>query len=109
MTDSRGQLGRGARESQNEPVAVDVNLKFTTIAAGGKHACAIAVGGRIYCWGANVAGEIGDGSKTERDRPVVVPGRAPYTALTAGTRTYLCTDRRRRGVLLGTEQGRAIG
>jgi alpha-tubulin suppressor-like RCC1 family protein len=79
-----GQIGRGARESQTEPVPTETDARFTKLAAGGNHTCALTLTGKAYCWGANVAGEIGDGSKSERSRPVAVSGTRAYTAIAAG-------------------------
>jgi hypothetical protein len=41
---------------------------WTTVAVGGRHTCALEVGGVLYCWGANESGELG-----EVPGPVAVP------------------------------------
>lgn len=38
--------------------------KYTQIAAGGKHACAITSRGDAYCWGSNADGQLGNGNKS---------------------------------------------
>ena len=36
----------------------DARLAATSLAAGGKHSCAVAEG-QVYCWGDNTAGQLG--------------------------------------------------
>lgn len=43
------------------PVAVDTDLKFSSIQAGGGHTCALTTEGRAYCWGYGGEGQLGDG------------------------------------------------
>lgn len=45
--------------------------RFTKVAAGNNHSCAIAEG-RAYCWGRNSEGQLGDGTTTASTRPVPV-------------------------------------
>src|SRR6185369_10864060 len=40
------------------------------VAAGAAHSCALAAGGRVWCWGANDAGQLGAGGVAASDRPV---------------------------------------
>jgi alpha-tubulin suppressor-like RCC1 family protein len=57
-------------------VAVAPNLLFSTIVAGGNHACGIIRdSGLLYCWGANNAGELGNGTlrTTSMPTPVSAP------------------------------------
>ncbi|GIW53280.1 MAG: hypothetical protein KatS3mg081_2635 [Gemmatimonadales bacterium] len=55
-----------------------------TVAAGLQHSCAIAVGGKAYCWGLNDQGQLGDGSTTSRAVPTPVASDLTFRALTAG-------------------------
>jgi alpha-tubulin suppressor-like RCC1 family protein len=60
---------------------------------GDGHSCAVAVDGRVFCWGVNEEGELGDGSTTNRfiaDVPVV--GIADATSVSAGIR-FTCATR----------------
>jgi alpha-tubulin suppressor-like RCC1 family protein len=58
-----GQLGIGANAlSSLLPVAVNTNLRFSSVDAGATHTCAIAVDRRFFCWGSSEYGELGDGA-----------------------------------------------
>lgn len=56
------------------PVPVAGGLTFEAIVPGGDHACGITRDDRVYCWGANEAGQLGDGTTVQRNTPVVVTG-----------------------------------
>ncbi len=56
------------------------------IAAGGRHTCALAADGQVFCWGANHFGQLGDGSTQGRDRPALVRGLEGAVQISAGTR-----------------------
>lgn len=59
----------------NTPVLVQGGLRFLNLSAGSDHACAIGVGGFVYCWGSNGSGQLGQGDSTARGLPtqVVIP------------------------------------
>jgi alpha-tubulin suppressor-like RCC1 family protein len=65
-----GQLGdgtsRGPQSCNGAPCAstpVVVSLSgATAIASGGGDSCAVLLGGRVDCWGANAYGQLGDGT-----------------------------------------------
>jgi Regulator of chromosome condensation (RCC1) repeat len=46
-----------------DPLRVNTDVKFKTIAAGGGHTCAISVDGVGYCWGGNWHGQLGVGDR----------------------------------------------
>ena len=72
----RGQLGDGTTIHRYEQTEVTGSQRFSSLAAGLAHACAIsATDGRAYCWGANDTGALGDGTRERRLVPVAV--RAP--------------------------------
>lgn len=48
-------------EEQPTPAQVAPGMSFTSVAAGGRHTCAIASTGDLYCWGRNADGELGLG------------------------------------------------
>ncbi len=67
------------------PVAVDAPVRFTRLAAGGGHVCALTAGGAAYCWGTNYYGELGTGSTAQFSSiPTPVAGGLTFTALAAG-------------------------
>jgi alpha-tubulin suppressor-like RCC1 family protein len=87
-----GQLGSGDVEynavssSRNVPTPVSGDLKFTAIAAGWEHSCALAQSGTTYCWGRNEdAKQLGDDSGiTHRGVPGPIAGSFEFTELAAG-------------------------
>ena len=57
----------------------------TALANGVNHACAIADGGTVYCWGYNLYGQLGSGDDTSTIDPTPVRGLpGPAVALAAG-------------------------
>ncbi|MEZ4713867.1 MAG: hypothetical protein R3A44_42175 [Caldilineaceae bacterium] len=70
-----GQLGDGSYTQQFTPVAVNgLPTGVTALAAGVEHACVLTGDGRVYCWGANWAGQLGDGTEDDRSAPTAVVG-----------------------------------
>jgi alpha-tubulin suppressor-like RCC1 family protein len=66
-----GELGTGApfgppALSPTEAVGVTTATK---IVAGESHYCAQMKDGRVWCWGANAAGQLGDGTQDDRNVP----------------------------------------
>lgn len=59
-TNTSGQLGLGSVEDDRTvPTSVNTELRFTAIAAGQSHSCAIDTEGYAYCWGNGMLGEVG--------------------------------------------------
>lgn len=74
------QLGNGLTADLLVPTTVPNSGSFTNnnlwgIAAGGQTACVTQSSGtdyKLWCWGANTAGQIGDGTTTPRSVPTLV-------------------------------------
>jgi alpha-tubulin suppressor-like RCC1 family protein len=41
------------------PTPILPDLRFTSVAGGGQHTCAVATDGATYCWGSNGYGQLG--------------------------------------------------
>lgn len=80
-----GQTGTGTRypnfPHRLKPTAVVGGLRFTQVAAGYAHTCAVASTGKDYCWGLGEDGELGNGSLETRTAPVPVAGGIRLSAI----------------------------
>lgn len=58
---SRGQLGHGCLDDEEEPRFIEVlgGIFIKAISAGGWHSCALSKDGDMYVWGWNVNGQLG--------------------------------------------------
>ena len=86
--DDLGQLGNGAAVNSG-PGRVTVSGLSTVFAlsAGTNHACAIVIGGQVYCWGSNERGQIGNGDAgagKHVDSPFAISGLTNAIAISAG-------------------------
>lgn len=91
---AEGQLGDGTTTDRlvPTPVALPAGMRFTSLAAGGHSAYALAADGAVYAWGANAWGQLGNGATDDASTPVAaVRGEAPagvgFTQLAAGDRS----------------------
>ena len=82
----RGQLGFGATFDTDHPLPIVVSapIRFARVEAGWLHTCALAVDGRVHCWGANGQGQLGDGSTAGRAIPMPLSGDLRFISLSAG-------------------------
>lgn len=70
---SEGQLGVAEEGgSSTTPIPVAGDVRFSAVAAGDGHTCALDTGGAAYCWGRNSDGQLGDGSTEPRLEPTPV-------------------------------------
>jgi alpha-tubulin suppressor-like RCC1 family protein len=60
-----------------------------SIAAGGRHTCAVTVEGDVWCWGRNAEGQLGDGTTTNRGTPDHARLGGAASAVTSGG-NYTC-------------------
>jgi alpha-tubulin suppressor-like RCC1 family protein len=65
------QVDRSGNNSVDMPTAVPVTAGVTLIRAGERHACAVE-GPRLWCWGANEAGQLGPDTKEATSAPVKI-------------------------------------
>ena len=66
------------------PVRVESAERFTEVAAGSEHSCALSTTGEAWCWGSDANGKLGDG---ESDL-----GRCPTTGQCAFTPTKVFSE-----------------
>ncbi|MGQ0560242.1 MAG: RCC1 domain-containing protein [Gemmatimonadota bacterium] len=83
---SSGELGTNAPSGAIVATATPVfgNTRFTSIAAGVRHTCAIGTDGRAYCWGRNALGETGQDPFVSVGTPAVVNGGENFTVIGTG-------------------------
>ncbi|HEY0672863.1 MAG TPA: hypothetical protein VGD27_11375 [Longimicrobiales bacterium] len=81
-----GELGDGVSPgTATSPRPVLTALRFTQISAGGRHTCAVALGGAGYCWGANEVAQLGIGTAgAQHDVPARVDGTFSFSDISAG-------------------------
>ena len=76
--DQDGELGDGGTDTdQNVPVEVAGALTTwsSSFSAGERNTCARKTGGRLFCWGSDIAGQLGDGGgEQDQGAPVQVSG-----------------------------------
>ena len=73
-----GQLGNDAINTTANPSPVLVKKEsgflsgrtIKQVATGGRHACALATDGNVFCWGRNDYGQLGNNSTTDSAKPV---------------------------------------
>jgi alpha-tubulin suppressor-like RCC1 family protein len=97
--DGAGQLGDGAAGATTQPPTPVVGLPagVRSIAARGRHACALDDADTVWCWGANDKGQLGDGTTIDRPTPVAVLGLTDIIAVSTG-RGHSCAATRNRGL-----------
>jgi alpha-tubulin suppressor-like RCC1 family protein len=84
-SNANGQLGIGSvGGSRDIPTAVTGGTKFTAIAVGGQHTCALATDGRPWCWGADILPP-GDGGVSLSPVPVAIGDSPAFADLISGT------------------------
>ena len=84
--DRFGQVGVGGVISGQGPQRVLApGAAFTTVSAGGRHACGIA-SGTAYCWGEDSLGQLGDARRINSTTPIPVVSTEVFTSITAGLR-----------------------
>lgn len=73
---TNGKLGDGGATSGTAYEAVAINAgseRFTQIAVGAQHSCALTQKGEVACWGLNSSGQLGTGDNNSSSTPALVP------------------------------------
>lgn len=61
-----GQLGNNSTGNiSKKPSLLDGNLMLSQISTGGRHACALNLSNKPYCWGDNLSGQLGNNNITD--------------------------------------------
>ncbi len=79
-----GRLGDGTDRSSPVPVAVNADVRFQAVSAGGDATCGLS-GVEAYCWGNNGARQLGTGTKPGMWTPARVAGGHAFTTVAIGT------------------------
>jgi alpha-tubulin suppressor-like RCC1 family protein len=87
-----GQVGDGTFVSQRlQPVPVTgLEGPFRAVAAGWDFSCALSEAGRVFCWGANGAGQLGDGTRMGSAVPRAVLGLGSGVRAIAAGEGHAC-------------------
>jgi len=86
-----GRLGVGdigSTVTTPQPV-LGLDAEITQIAIGDIHLCALATGGKAYCWGRGTEGQLGTGTTGDRTSPTEVAGGLLFKHIDAGV-FYTC-------------------
>jgi alpha-tubulin suppressor-like RCC1 family protein len=70
-----GRLGNNSLSGSSLPVAIKLGndlLRFSSVAAGYAHACALSTTGGVLCWGVGSEGQLGNGTMFDSSVPVAV-------------------------------------
>ena len=85
-----------------------VVIKYRSISAGTMHACDIASGGIVWCWGLNGnEGRIGSaqiGDNAMSNVPAKLPGDLRFAQISTLRASHVRYHARRQGVLLGLQR-----
>jgi alpha-tubulin suppressor-like RCC1 family protein len=89
-SNTTGQLGRGGATDPGDfvPALISGSRRFSAIAAGGGHTCAVGLLDRAaFCWGDNEKGQLGTtlgGGAVLATFPVEVSGSRTFVSISAG-------------------------
>ncbi len=86
-----GQLGNGANDLSNLPVAVStLSAGVKDIYVGDSHVCAVNSANGAVCWGNNYWGTLGNASNTNSNVPVAVSGLSSGVTQVAAGNLHSC-------------------
>ena len=83
-----GQMGNGARMSNEAPGRVSNVAGAVAVTDGLAHSCALLDSGRVDCWGSGLEGQLGSGVRSEGNEllPARTAGEERYVQIRAGGR-----------------------
>jgi alpha-tubulin suppressor-like RCC1 family protein len=87
--DLYGQLGSGfvSVGPETAPIPVASTSRYSAVAAGENHTCAVGQSGAAFCWGNNAASQLGSsGGPSANPVPSAVTGGHAFRTLVAGDR-----------------------
>jgi hypothetical protein len=116
-SDSNGQLGSSEGETCGEfglpcsfvPVRSAGELRFSVIAAGSVHTCALDQEGVAWCWGNNADRQLGHEAAQGPDVPAPVAGGLEFVQLTTGRRHTCALARSGEVYCWGDNSGGQLG
>lgn len=86
-SNTNGELGTGALSQYSAvPATVAGGVRFTSLSAGDRFTCGVAVDGAAWCWGRNDYGQLGRGAPGDSPAPVAVAGGLRFRQVSAGFR-----------------------
>jgi alpha-tubulin suppressor-like RCC1 family protein len=98
------------RPCSTRPVAVGGALRFRHVVAGWEFTCGVTTGDRVFCWGANDAGQLGSGSTAAfNPTPVSVAGNRRYRQVRVGFRAACAITMARAAFCWGANNAGQLG
>jgi alpha-tubulin suppressor-like RCC1 family protein len=106
-----GQLGVDSLPfAQSAPAAVAGGRVFTSISAGGAHACALTPDGIVFCWGSNSFRQIGTGDTAAvYSTPAPAAGSLEFASVSTGSDHTCALTREGRGYCWGSNTFGELG
>jgi alpha-tubulin suppressor-like RCC1 family protein len=109
--DGANQVLCGANQRDaGQPVAVPQALagRWTAVAVGKDHACALPVTGKLSCWGSNGFGQLGTGGTTAATVPTEVNSKELFVGVALGE-NFTCARTASKGFCWGRGQRGQLG
>ncbi len=113
--DVYGQLGDGGSATDRATptaVAVDPEVRWTSISAGELHSCGVTTTGLGSCWGRDDWGQLGDGGATTDSSvpvPVATPDGVSWASVSAGSRHTCAVTTTGLGYCWGWDEDGQLG